>query len=276
MATLSLGEQTACGHLSKPVSPTRPFRVTVLVEVTWCECQVKTGEEFTLSKRKIGCRAFAQEGILLKAGISRCYYTCISVQTRSHAPPHSAGWKGGESKAPTQPLNLSCWWRAVRALAVRTGCCSDYGFFQRKPELGKPYRNFRNPLYAGALCGSGCTRFAVMGKTLQTDLVGYSLWSPNPSLQPPNVPPSRCLAHPSAMVRGPAHGSLPIPLVGFPKQGLLTQTCIPHHHKKLSSIEWMQQSTEQVLPALSQHLCPALWLSLPFFLHSIEEETCTE
>lgn len=33
---------------------------------------MKTGEEFFLSKRKSGSRAFAQEGILPKAGISRC------------------------------------------------------------------------------------------------------------------------------------------------------------------------------------------------------------
>lgn len=52
---------------------------------------MKAREEFILSKKKSGFRAFAQEGILLKAGISRCYYTCISVQTGSHAPPHSAG-----------------------------------------------------------------------------------------------------------------------------------------------------------------------------------------
>lgn len=127
MALMSLGE-TACGHLSKLVFPTRSFRVTVLVEAPWCGCQVKAGE-FILSRRKSGCRAFAQEGILLKAGISRCYYTCISVQTRSHAPPHSAGWKGAESKASAQPLNLSSRWRATRALTVRTGCCSGLWIF---------------------------------------------------------------------------------------------------------------------------------------------------
>lgn len=127
MAMMSLGE-TACGHLSKLVFPTRSLRLTVLVEVPWCGCQVKAGE-FILSKRKSGCRAFAQEDILLKAGISRCYYTCISVQTGSHAPPHFAGWKGAESKASAQPLNLSCWWRATRALTARTGCCSGLWIF---------------------------------------------------------------------------------------------------------------------------------------------------
>lgn len=104
---------------------------------------------------------------------------------------------------------------------------------------------------------SGCTRFAVMGETLQTDLVGWSLWSLGPSPQPPNVAPPLCLAHLSAMVHGPAHGSLPIPLEGFPKQqGLLSYwTCIPHHHKKLNCIEQMQQNTEQVLPPSTTHHC---------------------
>lgn len=135
---------------------------------------------------------------------------------------------------------------------------------------------------------SGCTRFAVMGETLQTDLVGWSLWSLGPSPQPPNVAPPLCLPHLSAMVHGPAHGSLPIPLEGFPKQqGLLTYwTCIPITTRSWTALNRCSRTQSRCChhpPLTTVTTSPALeldielffffWLSLPFFLHSIEEET---
>lgn len=123
--------------LLQGLSGLRSYSRSLDVDVRW-----RLEKNLFFPRRKVVLGLFAQEGILLKAGISRCYYTWISVQTGSHAPPHSAGWKGGESKAPTQPLNLSCWWRPVRALAMRTGCCSGLDFSQNQAELGKPYHNF--------------------------------------------------------------------------------------------------------------------------------------
>lgn len=89
MTMLPLGKQIAYGHLSKLVSPRRPFGSAVLIEVTWFKYKVKAGEEFTPSKKKSGCRAFAQQGILVRAYlwvgtecvscISRSYYSLISV-----------------------------------------------------------------------------------------------------------------------------------------------------------------------------------------------------
>lgn len=67
MAMLPLGKQTAYGPLSKLVSPRGPFGTAVLIKVTWFEYQAKAREEFTPSKRKSGCRAFAQQGILVRA-----------------------------------------------------------------------------------------------------------------------------------------------------------------------------------------------------------------
>lgn len=64
---------------------------------------------------------------------------------------------------------------------------------------------------------SGCTRFVVMGETLQTDLVSYSLYSPSPSSQPPDVASPLCLAHPFGAWASP--WELGNSLVGFPLGG---------------------------------------------------------